>query len=80
MRDVILNYVVRTRKRQERVFNHNHHLGNGQQVAVRYKPLSGKHFDHQRRKVISDFPRFADEVQSMHPWKRGTGQALPLHA
>jgi len=27
---------------------------------MRYKALPGNRFDHQRRKVISDFPRLAD--------------------
>jgi hypothetical protein len=42
------------------VSRRNRHLGNEQQVVIRYKALSGKRSGHQRCRVISDFPRFAD--------------------
>ena len=36
------------------------YTGSKQRVVIRYKPLSKKRFDHQRCKVILDFPRLAD--------------------
>ena len=67
MSDIILSYKVWMRKQQEsiqlqllskkRTADYNHNLGSEQlQVVIRYKPLSGKHLDHQRRKAMSDFP------------------------
>ena len=52
------------RKRREYIFNYNRYLRNGQRVIVRYNPLLGTRFDHQRRKVISDFTRFADGIST----------------
>ena len=40
--------------------NYNHHPRNRECNEIHYNPLSGDRSDHQRRKVISGFPRLAD--------------------
>jgi len=48
---------------------------------MRYKALPGNRFDHQRRKVISDFPRLADadvSFDSAVPFRVDSGQDLRL--
>ena len=41
--------------------NYNHHPRNRECNEIHYNPLSGDRSDHQRRKVISGFPRLADD-------------------
>ena len=46
--------------------NYNHHPRNRECNETHYNPLSGDRSDHQRRKVISDFPRLADGDRQVH--------------